>query len=340
MVGNIVFRGALAISIGALVVSCSGSSNSGSKDSGPNDSMFISCGDDSKVASNGSDLMKSGGAAIVNGQPLQMESEIGRHVVMILGEMNGESYLCTGSVLESGLVLTAAHCAASSPSKMKVMFSERALCGATLGEIKKTVSKSVVTVKAVRINPEYLKGLDESKRADQALKNPSLSESERDKLRVRANEVKVMSAGFDFALLKVGQADLPASALTSTVPSEPLDDLDMTSGRLIMVGFGNIDSKSTGGGRLRVTSLSPENIIIGRGSKDIPIWGIRQPDTGVCHGDSGGPLFFLKNQKLTLIGVTSEVGGKTGDECSGVSVFGKPWSQTEWLTKSIEELSY
>ncbi|MBO9667416.1 MAG: trypsin-like serine protease, partial [Bdellovibrio sp.] len=65
-------------------------------------------------------------------------------------------------------------------------------------------------------------------------------------------------------------------------------------------------------------------------------------ETGVCSGDSGGPLFAKVNDKVTMIGVTSMVMDNSDAaekrSCHGISLFVDLRAQLKWVQDTIAEL--
>ena len=109
----------------------------------------------------------------------------------------------------------------------------------------------------------------------------------------------------DLAVLRLAEE---GPATPSPMRRAPLDEA-FVGAEVTLVGFGVVGADGDGAGRKRravskVTSLSPREFWYG------------ETPGQTCHGDSGGPAFFLDGGKEVLVGVTSR-----GDAtCSRVGI--------------------
>lgn len=89
---------------------------------------------------------------IFGGRRAHKDSWIGRGVVAILTEEGGGVELCTGSLIDRNIVLTAAHCVSRMEiaSRTQVMFSVEPVC-----DVKANNRSALQTVSAVRVHRGY-----------------------------------------------------------------------------------------------------------------------------------------------------------------------------------------
>jgi secreted trypsin-like serine protease len=83
--------------------------------------MLASCG-----AQKHSDVVEDGDfetGDIVNGKSVSAKNVLGHSVVALVSENEKGESLCTGSLISSGVVLTAAHCVEHNPKSMKIIFA-------------------------------------------------------------------------------------------------------------------------------------------------------------------------------------------------------------------------
>ncbi len=95
---------------------------------------------------------------IIGGQEVQGNSWVSQGIVMIVqkySDADGSSHssICTGSLVDQNVILTAAHCVdqsrASNPTNLSVYFSNKPECE----NLRHTLDKKKRTVSAVRIHP-------------------------------------------------------------------------------------------------------------------------------------------------------------------------------------------
>lgn len=59
---------------------------------------------------------------IVGGEPALSDGQIARTTVMIIGQLEKSQYICTGSILDKDMIVTAAHCLKAKPEKLRLVF--------------------------------------------------------------------------------------------------------------------------------------------------------------------------------------------------------------------------
>lgn len=185
----------------------------------------------------------------------------------------------------------------------------------------------------------------------------------------RVNEIKPHPAyNFQRHLLSNAPVDLAIFKFDGVIPEgfkvRELPSVDYkvpTSGIIEMIGYGQTSEKVIDPGTLRSTEVAADHIIdtfqVQRTDRDgqvseidVTIPGtivVNQPETGVCSGDSGGPLFVRDAQgQLTYVGVSSRNIDLTQQEsipedqaCHGVSIFVDVRAQLKWITDTAAELN-
>ena len=252
-------------------------------------------------------------AGIVGGQTLASGNDLSSSTVLIVIKSSaGQSELCTGTLIDRNLVITAAHCAAPG-IHAAIAFTNNLVCAT------KAPGRVLRPVVAATAHPQY------------DFKTEGLLNSSRD-LAVLKFEGE-MPKGFRFR-------DLPAA----TVEPKKQDEL-------VLAGFGISAENSEDSGVLRVTHAPATQLLrsfhMAGSVEEIAVpntWLLDQLNTGVCSGDSGGPMYIKSAVGLTLIGVTSTgVNNRSTSRglsrvCHGVSLFTDVRAHIPWLRTVITRM--
>ncbi len=105
---------------------------------------------------------------------------------------------------------------------------------------------------------------------------------------------------------------------------------------VLVAGFGVTDGKTKeGAGTLRVantkiidTQYSSSEVVVDQST-----------GSGVCHGDSGGPVFLQIKGKLYLWGITSRRLNNANEDCSGTSIHTNTLYYKTWLNRMANDLT-
>ena len=221
---------------------------------------------------------------IFGGQKVHPDSWVGRRVVAILTKGADGVELCTGSLIDRNIVLTAAHCVNKSEdaSVTKVVFTANPIC-----EIVSKGNRNVMRdATAIRIHKSYRV----SKTEDLAM--------------IRFDGV----APEGYQTVRLADKTLPLTSAT----------------RILLAGYGvnsdYNDSASNDPHDLKFTSVAPYSGAKQSKSlkqmNDSPSMYFDQTNgTGACAGDSGGPAFTRdEGGSFRVIGVASRTDPLDGQE--------------------------
>lgn len=250
---------------------------------------------------------------IVGGETLAPNNELSTSTVMVLSlKGKDDATICTGTLIDKNLVLTAAHCTAPG-GKVAIAFTNSATC---LVQAPKRTVRQVI---------------------DQAI-HPDYSYS--------AANLKDSSS--DLAVLKFA-GEAPAEYKVRALPSATFEV--SANDTLVLSGYGTTKEKGEDSGTLRFTSVPAQRLLkefyFGLEKKTISVpgtWTVEQNNQGVCSGDSGGPLYAHDGTQLTLIGITSmgvdhkAVSADHVKVCHGVALFVDIRSQLDWILKQMQSL--
>jgi secreted trypsin-like serine protease len=223
-----------------------------------------------------------------------------------------EMAMCTGSLIDQNIVLTAGHCVPDSldASQVSVSFVNDPICE----EYNQGAGSTFRSVEKIIRHPDY-----------PLSSSPDSSKS-------------------DVALLRfAGQA--PEGKKVLQMQFEPVNFTPQSEIRV--VGYGkttDYNSEDEKGVLLRTAQIepllnSPEPEQITASNTGSMLYFDQSHGEGACRGDSGGPTLLNLDGKYVIIGVNSEVltDGKTAtchDKLRSASVY----YQRQWIQQSYESL--
>jgi secreted trypsin-like serine protease len=266
-------------------------------------------------------LTKAAGETIVNGQELIEMTDARSSTVLIYRETEGADgqkagSICTGTLVAEDMILTAAHCAPRKTDGKSFMFIG---FGNNIDDSFTAKRKTPIGLVAeYRVNTQW----DET-------------------------TTSLLNSPNDLAILRF-EGTLPEGFKIRPLPSE--DYKIDSKGTIEMIGFGLTVEKGNDSGILRHTEVPAtkvaEGVYIPKYKQYVPVPGtiiMNQQETGVCSGDSGGPLFAKVNGTVTMVGVTSMVADMSENEvkraCHGISVFVDLRAQLKWVQDTMAELA-
>lgn len=271
--------------------------------------LLTSCSNDSNKTLSDGLVCTDEVSGIVNGHIAQKADALSSSTVLLITENKKQDLsVCTGTLIEKNIVLTAAHCSAH---KMYVTFVRNVGC---LGKMTKIPARAVTRSLIRRNNlPEDLNLASDDLMllrfdgsAPQGFYPRALPEKN---LRVTASDTLLM-AGYGRTTEKA--EDSGVLRFTETSAHNLL---------------GNIYFPHSN------QYKEVERALI-----------LDQRRTGVCQGDSGGPLYIKSPYGLTLIGVTSlgvdntSANSKGEKVCQGVALFTDVRAHLDWIREGIISL--
>lgn len=247
---------------------------------------------------------------IIGGRTVQENSTISRSVVLIKTDFGSKGQaFCTASLISKNILLTAAHCVVGKDNKSsqsgRVFFSTNPACAKQQNQLTSIAYKKVIA------HSDY--------------------------------KAQGLVSSDDVALILL-ESDAPQGS----VPLDVLTDFNLAglNQRLFAVGYGSRKGYSRSDEypvRLRVTHFEASQVekkgVYLAASRVITI---EQKKSGVCAGDSGGPLIYLDNGVPKVLGVASTVLGDPnggGESCSGTVNYKSLLNEKNWILETMAELN-
>lgn len=237
--------------------------------------------------------------------------------------------LCTGSLLENGLILTAGHCVnVDNPSKMIIFFGPN--FDDIIAEINEHNYSHIRKVLKVTRHEKYK--IAESAAPDKKTKKNGS----------RPQKSSQAASENDIALIRfngpVAEGYVPASLATLAMAPELKSGAKMT-----LAGYGLSEFKADpsthtplvekGSGLLRqVDGIRVMEVL----STYEEIMLDQTTGRGACHGDSGGPAYLqdVLTKKNFLVGVTSRGTGN----CDEIAIYTGVIGYTNWIQQQSQQL--
>lgn len=209
---------------------------------------------------------------IIGGTLVEPSDPVASSTVLIMGQgvsLAGRqfSYICSGSVIASDIVLTAAHCVAENPSHPAAVSQLHVVYSTHFP--KSPNDPSVRSVSGYRVHPGWTGNIQQPD----------------------AHDIAVLRIVGD---MPVGYA--PAELLAR--------DARLYSGQeVLLAGFGVTSGTDQVGQSAGILREVPVNVIQEYGQTEVLV--DASHSQGPCGGDSGGPAFVAKSGHFYLWGVTS-----------------------------------
>ncbi len=241
--------------------------------------------------------------------------------------------ICTGTLIDKNLVLTAAHCIESKARDLKIVFSknlDESLNTREQDVYLEEVYSAVATVIHKNWNPKN--EMEQSDLSDIALISF--------KGEIPAN-YKVASFLSDPTLLKLGTIIYVAGFGVNSVELEEINPKKYKNfSQAIEYGevFCTNNSPSNPGTCYEVSKngdgvLRFANAPIS--SMTVTEFKLNEKKAGTCDGDSGGPAFVYLNNQYYLVGVTS----RGSDLCDEIGVYTNALYYLSWIEEAKKSLS-
>ena len=294
-------------------------------------SLFIalltitSCGEKTNMG-----LKKLSLGYIINGSEVPEKSPLTTSIVGVYDKKNQS--ICTGSLIASNIVLTAAHCVTKKTQDLKVIFSNNIDDAINIRE-QDVYLELVRSVSAVQFGPTWDPN-DETKEDDTG--DIALIKFKGD-LPLNYKPAKFLN---DATLLKKDQMVVLAGYGVSNVDLKSIDpktykkiDQAIEYGEVICSGdrkqnYGQcFEVETTGDGLLRVTKAPIASLT----ETEVRL---NETKAGTCSGDSGGPAYLEINNELFLFGITS----RGSELCNEVGVYTNALFYLPWINNTIKTM--
>lgn len=260
--------------------------------------FLVSCSQKSTNETNFSPVSDSqiiGGQDARAGDP-RFRSTVG---IIMVDDTSGDPIgVCTGTLIRSDIVLTAAHCVLSSDKKKLnfiVYFGDSLLDFSQLGSYRSATLAAA--------HEDYTDGTSKN--------------------------------AYDIALIKIN-GDIPQGY--GPVAMLKNSDFLKDGTEFIAAGFGRSkrysrSSKEDGTGQLRSVKLSITDLNFSETEFRSSSW-----SRGVCMGDSGGPAYVEVGGQFYLAGVSNRVLGIGSFNCIYTSIFLRVDKLQSWINQKLLEL--
>lgn len=267
-------------------------------------------------------LFENNNYSIIGGKDISSTDSLSHSVVGIYDTKT--RFICTGSIIDQNIILTAAHCIESLPEKLIIIF------GLDFSVFDLNQKNFLRTAQKVKIHPkfsgdpktdldwndialiQFSGGLPDGFKPIEFLeKNVQLNQGMSVQMAgFGANQVELEDVQYQKG--RQFQKDLDAGEIIC---------YDKTYSHCFIVHFLGTD-------RLRSTEAAIE------GFTDKEIRLNEAKGHGTCVGDSGGPLLFKTENQYKLIGITS----RGSQFCDGPAVYTNALEYLDWIKQTISEM--
>jgi secreted trypsin-like serine protease len=261
-------------------------------------------------------------SSIMNGRAVAPTDAVAKHVVAVYDTRVGG--LCTGTLIDTNIVITAAHCAPKKASHAKIIFSDS--IDYILTSLEPDVKQErMLTVVDFKIGPKW----NPNNEADFDIGDIAIFKF-KGQLPAGYSPVKMIA---DKSELNIGTSVTLAGFGVDTIITKKIDpktypnlEEAIAYGEVVCEENGEcVSVESEGDGMLRMTEAPISEF------KETEVI-LDEKKAGTCSGDSGGPAFIQKNGELFLFGVTS----RGGALCNDIGVYTNVLSYTQFITETVK----
>lgn len=244
---------------------------------------------------------------IVGGTTVSASNPISASIVQVykVSASNQTISTCTGNIIASHLILTAAHCVAGTEEKNFIYFST-------------TIPTDIFQFFQAQV------AVDNNLRSVLISATPNSWD---------ANSLKPEKDWDDLALLKFA-GELPAGYR----PVKLTNDAPHVGESLLIAGFGMTD----GIHQIRSSNLQQASVpVLDFGWSSTEILLDSSHGKAPCHGDSGGPAYLARNTQVSLVAIDSrsELKSDLNFECTGYTVYTRVGAYLDWISTQVRKLN-
>jgi len=258
-------------------------------------SLLASCGQKNTQA--GAEGLLAGD--IVGGAKSSASAQKEAGVVGIVMVMDDGMGICTGSLIDKRIVLTAAHCLSEAEGAIRKMY---VVFGTDISKATRDNVRAAVT----------------------GVVNEAFAPTNSD------------ATWNDVALIKLSE-DAPADFKLARLPSSSTDAALKPGVKVLQIGFGKAEANRNATKDTSGILRSVSGIALIEKSADGRELHFNEATKGSCNGDSGGPAFIRDTDgKLTQVGLDSR--GNLEDTCLGVGIYTNVAVHVDWIKSHSAKL--
>jgi secreted trypsin-like serine protease len=268
--------------------------------------------------------------AIIGGQKLNNTMPLANSIVAIWD--SEQEFLCTGTLISESLVLTAAHCMISHPSKLRIAFGTDAFL--TLNAREVDVQKEFVRrVVSGRIHEKYILDI---------VKQPVQDQNDIAILKFAGpmpQGYRPLPVLTDQSVLRPGAEAVIAGYGVTKVTVTEIDPKTYNPKKLAMgIKTGQIECDEAMKECLSIVTTGFNDLFATKVNlKNLTNSEVRTDETkgrSSCTGDSGGPALILKNGIYHVFGIIS----RGNIACNFEGIYTNATKYLAWITETVQKL--
>jgi secreted trypsin-like serine protease len=238
---------------------------------------------------------------IVGGDTVSADDPIAATTVFIFGAESDGNYFCSGSVIDTDIIVTAAHCVADHiKNSMRIVFSRNVTIDDEGNLSIPDSSPEVRTIYGAIANPVYTDSTTGIDQHDIAV------------IRFKG----LLPEGYSIATLLD-----PSVALTHGEGAT-------------LAGYGSTSATTEDGTPdLRKVDIQIDHLL---GNTEVVL--DQSQGKGACWGDSGGPAFAHQGNQLLLWGLTNRAYPDSAQDCTQEVVYTRITEYSDFITQSVASL--
>ncbi|MFN7729064.1 MAG: S1 family peptidase [Bdellovibrio sp.] len=267
-------------------------------------SFLVACGQQGAPGSSNAWTAVGDEQGVFGGTRMTPEMALTRYVAGLRYRLDdGGMGSCTAALINEQTLLTAAHCVPKDKASMKIYFTT------SMEDVANVPAKNIRRVSDVIVHEKY-----EEAKGDLTRANP-----------------------FDIAVLRI-ESSAPSHYRHLQLATENFPISQISKAYVVGYGFESYDSKT----RLVTGDQALKSAIVERKEVGDPNFLMlnQTKGTGICVGDSGGPMIVQNAAGFIIMGTASTVhNGTNFATCRGDSVYISVASMRNWIIQSAFEMS-